>query len=495
MTAEQLASVDPTMAHLLGEKQSAQDRLDNATQVQNFGANHPVVLALKQELELADSRIADREAFLKANLHSLPQPGGETPGSSASPLLSNGVPLVTQATVDAQRALTEHLKAEVKSIESKLEDMNTQREAINEVKSRIDSLKDAVAYFNSQYDQLNNALFLNGQSGVVEVLSHGDLPMQPTVDKRKQFAAIGFVAGAVISLAIFSILGLMDSRYRYCDEAGTEMSGASLLGILPNLPDLLSDPEQAAIAAHCVHQIRTLLQISGNSYGRNVFAITSAAAGDGKTSLSLALGLSFAASGSRTLLIDCDLVGAGLTARMNVRSEQGVLEAMAGRNIEDFIRETDVNNLWILPVGEALGSFAGTVSPAAVRRLVEQARKLYEVVLIDTGPVLGSIEASPVAVAADAVVLCVSRGQHKPIVDKTMLHLASIGCKLAGVVFNRAQSQDFERSVSRMALPSIPATANGHGKRREASVSGNAFGPVARAVASSVKPPAGSESN
>ena len=107
----------------------------------------------------------------------------------------------------------------------------------------------------------------------------------------------------------------------------------TLLGILPDLPDRLSDPEQAAIAAHCVHQIRTMLQINGGTEERRVFAVTSASPGDGKTSLTLALGLSYAACGTRTLLIDCDLVGAGLTARMNVSAAEGVLEAIANRSL------------------------------------------------------------------------------------------------------------------------------------------------------------------
>ncbi len=48
---------------------------------------------------------------------------------------------------------------------------------------------------------------------------------------------------------------------------------------------------------------------------------------------------------------------------------------------------------------------ASTLSPAALRRLIEEARKHFDTILIDTGPVLGSIEASLVAAAVDAVVL------------------------------------------------------------------------------------------
>ena len=122
------------------------------------------------------------------------------------------------------------------------------------------------------------------------------------------------------------------------------MSGMTLLGILPNLPDRLTDPAQAATAAHCVHQIRTMLQINAGE-DSNVFAVTSASPGDGKTSLTLALGLSFAASGSRTLLIDCDLVGAGLTSRLDMGGPNGVLEAMANRDLLQFCRPTDIADL------------------------------------------------------------------------------------------------------------------------------------------------------
>ncbi len=126
--------------------------------------------------------------------------------------------------------------------------------------------------------------------------------------------------------------------------------------------------------------------------------------------------------------------------------------------------------------------------------------KHFDVILIDSGPILGSIEATPACAAADGVVLTVSRGQQRPLVEKAMQHLRSIGAKFAGVVFNRAQARDFERSVSGMSLRSVHRQhdpvhgrgghANGNGGFRKATDAGaTAFGPVARAVASSVKSP------
>lgn len=384
------------------------------------------------------------------------------------------------------------LKAEIVGLKVRIEDMTKQfdhqkqlcadigkySQWIRDLKSNIQREQSSLDNTNADYERLISLQNLNG-AHQMQPISEPVLSTDPSTDRRRVFGALGFIGGAALPTLAIMLIGLLDNRLRYSDETNSDLGGIPLLGILPNLPDLLTDPTQAATAAHCVHQIRTILQITAHSTERRVFTVTSASPGDGKTSLTLALGLSFAASGSRTLLVDGDLIGGGLTARLNVTAEHGVLEAMAARDITPFIRTTDVADLSFLPVGKAMGGYTGTISPAAVRRLVDEARKQFDVILIDTGPILGSIEASPVAVASDGVVLCVSRGQQRQLVDRALAHLHAIGARLAGVVFNRAQSQDFERSTNRLGLGSIPAGTDG--RRNEA------IGPVARAVASSVR--------
>src|SRR2546421_10707790 len=111
------------------------------------------------------------------------------------------------------------------------------------------------------------------------------------------------------------------------------------------------------------------------------------------------------------------------------------------------IRQTDVADVALLPVGSAGNLHASTLSPAALRRLIEEAEKHFETILIDTGPILGSIEASLVCAAADAVILTVARGQQRPMVEKSLSHLMAIAARLAGAVFNLAQAWDFELSL------------------------------------------------
>jgi Mrp family chromosome partitioning ATPase len=147
----------------------------------------------------------------------------------------------------------------------------------------------------------------------------------------------------------------------------------------------------------------------------------------------------------------------------------------------EYVKTTDVADVAILPVGNARAHHASTLSPTALRRLITEAQSHFEVVLIDTGPVLGSIEASLVCAAVDGVVLAVSRGQQRPLVEKSLAHLAAIGARLAGVVFNRAQTSDFERSISGISLRGSSSRSSANGNGHNAS---SAMGPVARAVAS-----------
>lgn len=297
-----------------------------------------------------------------------------------------------------------------------------------------------------------------------------------TSDKRKLVAGLGFGFGGLIPLGLMMLYGLTENRFRYSDEASTaDLAGVTLLGILPNLPDRLSDPQQAGIAAHCVHQIRTMLQISRSNDEPQVIAVTSASSGDGKTSLTLALGLSYAACGARTLLIDCDLVAAGLTHRLNVNSADGVLESVANRALLEYVRTTDIADVAILPVGTTHAHHASTLSPVALRRLLSEGKKHFDIIIVDTGPILGSIEASLVCAAADRTILAVARNQQRPLVEKSISHLQSIGANLAGVVFNRAQAKDFERSMSGLALRSRPATSGAPGQASAAKAVAGSF--------------------
>ena len=231
-----------------------------------------------------------------------------------------------------------------------------------------------------------------------------------------------------------------------------------LLGILPRLSDSMKDVDCAG-AAHSVHRIRAMLQMGHSGDGPMMYLVTSAAAGEGKTSLTAALALSFAASGSRTLLIDCDSVGQHLSSRFKARRLPGLREALVAGGLTGCIKQFD-ERLSILPIGIAGARDISTTSPLAIRRLLNEAGTLFDVVLVDTGPVLGGVEPVLVAPEVDGVILTVARGQRRSAVDAAMQHLRSMGARIAGLVFNFAERRDFQQSYS-VSAERLPAVVEG----------------------------------
>ena len=476
----QIGQMDPEMGRLLAEQRAVEGRLAQL-HAEGFRDKSRSVIAAKGSLESVNRKIE-----LYAEQWRVQQTAPAIAGPSAD---GNNLGLLSVAQLKAKH---EAILAAVKAAQTKIMGLNGDRTRIAELQAEIDRLQaelDEVEDRLTIIDTESKVKNIPEISGRIRIVSYGDQAHSPAIDNRKKFAAAGIVLGGGLPLGIILLIGLFDRRYRYSDETRSGPSRVALLGILPSLPPNLSDPEQAGIAAHCVHQIRTLLQIGGAVHDRRVFAVTSPTAGDGKTSLSLSLGLSFAGSGARTLLIDFDMIGAGLTSALRVQSDQGVLDAIDTGALNGHIVPTAFTNLSILPVGARDAGQVSRLSLGAVRRIIEQAREEYDVVLVDTGPILGSIEASLVAAHADGVVLALGRGQHRHMAERAIEHIHSVGARLLGVVFNRADPGDFRRAVSSASVRSVPVDASSAIVRAAGDGDAmNRLGPMARTVAACRNP-------
>jgi len=280
---------------------------------------------------------------------------------------------------------------------------------------------------------------------------------------------------------------LSRARFRYSEDAEAAIGNeVTLLGILPNLCEDKTDHD--ALAAQAVHQIRVGLQAREPTSESQIFLLTSPAAGDGKTSISLALGLSFAASGIRTLVIDFDLAARRLSRSLGLSTTVGLPEALRAGEVNGFVHEFDA--LAILSAGSATCLDASGITPLHLRRLLASARKQYDVVLIDTGPILGSVEAALAAHEVDGAILAISAGQPQAMVGRAVLLLKSLRAKTMGIIFNRAEPKDFVRStyVSQRSvaedLPRVP-----DGSDNDAPAACGRLGPLVRAVLTSLSKP------
>jgi Mrp family chromosome partitioning ATPase len=393
---------------------------------------------------------------------------------------------------------TETLVQRFRLLSQQAQDWRTRTEKVNSVRGEIEGHRREITRINQHLAEVNqrlDAITLEGRMeekiGRVNVFLPDAPPSSPTVDPRKKLAAFGLVAGAGFPIACMLLLGFIDRRLRYSDQADGPSLSAPMLGVLPHLPTKSADPAQVAAAVHGVHHIRTLLQLSAGKAKKRVYAITSPTAGDGKTSLALSLAMSFSASGSRTALVDFDLVGQGLSTRLKLNPQHGIGEAVvAGRLNGTCTMHTPFPGLTVLGPRPEEIDLVSRFSSEHVLSVIEELRESFDTVIIDTGPILGSLEAAMAASVSDGVVLVVGRGQHQPNIQSALSKISQLRATCVGLVFNRAHSTDFNRSAATMSMRSIRTADIQRPRPETTNPAADGLDPLARSMAAEMDRPA-----
>jgi len=475
LSAEEIARNDGRMASHLANLEHARATLAQLLD-SNLGEEHREVKAAKRTVERAEGQLNDYLAicqkFHQATNRRLNDGGSgqvNTVGRSMEELKASEKMLVEMIEVENKKMIELGSKArELRVNEEKLADA---KDELYRTKQRIELLQAELKF-----------------GGRLSVISSGDVPLSPERDRRTIYTAAAGGTGLIFPAAAIVALGLvLQRRFRYSDDAkASAMPDTPLLGILPTLKDNLQATDELIAAGQCIHQIRVALSAQSRSTDASVYLMTSATSGEGKTSLTMALGLSFAASGVRTLIIDADMVGRHLTRAFDLNSKEGLREALATGSMRNYLRQTAAG-LYVLTAGHAAAGDACTLSTESVRKLIHEARRHFEVVLIDSGPILGSLEAAIVGQESDAAIISISRGQQRSLVEHAFTRLTALKVPVAGMIFNRAGSKDFSQSAfsstssqNPLSIPAPEAIANVAQSERLQALS--KFGPVVHAA-------------
>lgn len=187
--------------------------------------------------------------------------------------------------------------------------------------------------------------------------------------------------------------------------------------------------------------LRTNLQFCGQDV--KVIAFTSCNENEGKTTVTLSIAKSFEELGKKVLVIDADMRKSVMAGRnTNVRNAEGLSEVLTGlSDINDCIFLAG-NSMQILLSGKYPPNPVELLEGVYFERLIENARKCYDYVFIDTPPLGPVIDAAVIAKHCDGVVLVLgddklSFRQAKSVVDQ----LRKTGCKILGAVRNNVTNK------------------------------------------------------
>lgn len=186
------------------------------------------------------------------------------------------------------------------------------------------------------------------------------------------------------------------------------------------------------------NSIRINIQFSGRDL--KVITLTSAQPGEGKSTTSVNLAISFAHAGFRTLLIDADTRNSVMsgTFKSNERY-QGLTSFLSGNaELSDVICDTSIDNLMIIPAGQVSPNPTSLIQNDNFKAMIETVRGLYDYVIIDTPPLGLVIDAAILAHYSDASLAVAKAGADKRrTITKLKEQLEQSGSIFLGVILNK----------------------------------------------------------
>lgn len=190
--------------------------------------------------------------------------------------------------------------------------------------------------------------------------------------------------------------------------------------------------------------IRTNIQFSSVDEELQTMIVTSSGPAEGKSTTTANLAVVFAQQGKRVLLIDADLRKPTVHYTFRTENHIGLSNVLTRQSsLEEAVTITAQDKLWVLPSGPIPPNPSELLGSKGMKSLFEQAKEEYDVIILDTPPVLAVTDAQVLANLADGVVLVVSSGKTETDAAKKAKELLdSAKAKVLGVVLNNKKVQD-----------------------------------------------------
>jgi len=259
----------------------------------------------------------------------------------------------------------------------------------------------------------------------------------------------GILAGLVSGVGLAFARETLDTRVRGVADvqAITEAPVLGVIGAFPGGtgPLVLQDIPSSA-QAEAYRQIRTSLQFLGvNDQARSI-VVTSALPAEGKSTVAANLALALAETSTRVLLIDADLRRPNIADLMSLEGAAGLTTVLIGRaEFEDVVQEWGEGSLHVLTSGALPPNPSELLASPTMERLLIELADRYEVVIIDTAPLLPVTDAAILSRAVmGTLVVANARRVRRGQLAEGLGFLDQVEARVLGIVLNEAV-KDSER--------------------------------------------------
>lgn len=361
---------------------------------------------------------------------------------------AEGAQALTQQSKDL-RTRADSINRQLGTVDAQLTDAEKSGGGLEALKAQQGTLAAQYQDFTSRADQLDvNARLVVASGSKVE---EAHVPTSPVSPRPLRDLLLALVFGLLAGVGLAFLIDLLDDRLKTLPEIQAAASGVPILATIPRSSELgagaarlPTDARPDSVVAEAFRGLGVTLRLLSLDQDLKTVLVTSPMPEEGKTTIVANLAVALARAGRRTLVVNCDLRRPRLHEEFGVLkgSEPGLVDVLAGDvPLASALIEVPTSgghSVWFLRFAEPLRDPAEVFSSPRLGRAFESLRSEFDVVLIDSAPVIPVSDSLPLVKLVDSVILVAAyRSTGRAVMTKAVEHIERAGARQLGLVVTK----------------------------------------------------------
>jgi succinoglycan biosynthesis transport protein ExoP len=318
-------------------------------------------------------------------------------------------------------------------------------------------------------------------AGTVGVIDPSEAPYDPYLPKPLLFVVFSGIMGLFLGVGTAFLVEYMDSSIKTTDDVERVVQLPSL-GMVPlchndrtklnhgkipvsikgllswmrnrngqDIPqgdlDLMMLKHPRSPMSEAVRHLRTSLMLSVSGGPPEAIVVTSPHPREGKSTISINLAIALAQDGHRVVILDCDLRRPRIHEVFRLKNIPGLTSHLTGNaSLEAILKPTEVENLFLIPAGPIPPNPAELLNSQAYKNLLQNLRREFHHIIIDTPPTLGFADARVASLQADGVLLVAKHQSTSREAGRlARQYFTQVNARMLGMVLNQLDTRDLRR--------------------------------------------------
>ncbi len=355
---------------------------------------------------------------------------------------------------------TRQLEEQVTIIRSALQkNLNTAQTTRDELRRRLEEINNkqlsakntSASYTRAKNAYIKEKLLLDGvraraQTQTMELamprmaLSVKQVAEPPSFPSRPRVGLnlmLGALVGLVIGLALAFFIEYLDTSVKTMEDVES-LLGVPVLAIIPKNIKLLHKESGDTPDAEAYRILRTNIEFNRKNPEANTFSVVSGGPGEGKSTTIANLAFVSAQGGYSTLILDADLRRPVQHKLFDLSNQIGLTNYLTtDMRLEDVIQSTTFENLSVLPSGILPSDAVGILNSQRMSDTIAELKTRYDIVFVDSPPMLGVSDASVLASEVDQTIMVVQHRRFpRAMLARVKQAIQGVGGTVLGVVLN-----------------------------------------------------------